>query len=148
MKISLKIFEIRGERERERERLWILSRSDKTGLISLRVPRIAFKGERMCTFGHARYGQCETIVFSSYMANRLTSACTCNTMYLFLFVREFERPFGSAIPSFCFLPLVSPDEHARGARRTLIAINYYALACLSRVLLHYTRGWPPYSPDN
>jgi len=115
-------------------------RSDKSGLISLRVPRIAFKADRTRPLGHARRGQCETLVSPSYMANRLAGAC--NTTYLFLFVRGA----GSGTPRRCiFLHFVfalgPPHGHARGARGTLIAINCCALACLVKLLSHYSGRW-------
>lgn len=104
------------------------------------MPRIAFKSDRTCTFGHARLDQCETFVFPSYTrridlrAHARVTRCICSSL---LESADFD-PLGLIFLHFVFA-FTSPDGHARGARRTLIAINCYALACLDRVLLHYER---------
>lgn len=115
------------------EGLWILNRSDKSGLISLRAPRIAFKSDRTCTFGHARLDQCETFVFPSYIHTRRIDllACTCNTMYLFLFVRERSSldPLGLIFLLLCFCFYLARRTRAR--RTQNVDCNKLLCACVS-----------------
>jgi len=117
----------------------ILSRSDKSGLISLRVPRIAFKGDRTCTFGHAR-APVNAKPSSLLRTRRIdlrtharVTRCICSSL-----LESRVDPLRLIFLHFVFA-FSSPDGHARGARRTLIAINCYALACPGRILLHYER---------
>lgn len=93
----------------------------------------------MCTFGHARApvnAKPSSLLRTRRIdlrAHARVTQCICSSL-----LESQVDPLGLIFLHFVFA-FSSSDGHARGARRTLIAINCYALACPGRVLLHYER---------